>query len=65
MMGAVEGSDDGVNEGAREVFEDLNARWHPLRERLEILLDQGVATFNEAVQKAGIPPVGKRRDSGS
>ncbi len=65
LMGAVEGSDDGVNEGAREVLEDLNARWHPLRERLDILLDHGVATFNEAVQKAGIPPVGKRRDSGS
>ena len=64
-MGAVEGSDDGVNEGAREVLADLNARWHPLRDRLETLLSQGVATFNDAVREAGIPPVGKSRESGS
>jgi hypothetical protein len=58
LMGAVEGSDEGVTQGARDVFQDLNARWHPLRDRLHSLLDRGVARFNEAVRAAGIPPVG-------
>jgi photosystem II stability/assembly factor-like uncharacterized protein len=58
LMGAVDGSDEGVTEGARDVFRDLNARWHPLRDRLDTLLDQGVARFNQAVRGAGIPPVG-------
>ena len=65
MMGAVEGSDEGVNEGAREVFQELNSRWYPLRDHLESLLRQGVATFNIAVREAGIPPVRNRRGSGS
>jgi hypothetical protein len=54
-----------VNEGAREVLGDLNARWHPLRDRLEALLDRGVDDFNEAVRRAGIPPVVVGRESGS
>jgi hypothetical protein len=58
LMGTVESSDEGVNQGAGEVLRDLNARWHPLRERLQLLLEEGVATFNEAVTSAGIPPVG-------
>jgi hypothetical protein len=58
LMGSVEGSDDGVNQGARDVLSDLNARWHPLRDRLETLLEEKVATFNEAVRATGIPPVG-------
>jgi photosystem II stability/assembly factor-like uncharacterized protein len=65
LMGSVEGSDDGVNEGAREVLQDLNARWHALQSRLNDLLDRGVATFNAAVRAAGIPPVGKSPPPGS
>ena len=65
LMGAVEGSDDGVNQGARDVLRDLNARWHPLRDRLDPLLNQRVAAFNDAVRAAGIPPVGKPGDPGS
>jgi hypothetical protein len=65
LMGAVEGSDDGVNQGARNVLRDLNARWHPLRDRLEPLLNQRVAALNDAVRAAGIPPVGKPGDPGS
>jgi photosystem II stability/assembly factor-like uncharacterized protein len=65
LMGAVEGSDDGVNQGARDVLRDLNARWHPLRDRLDPMLDQGVAAFNDAVRATGIPPVGKPGDPGS
>jgi photosystem II stability/assembly factor-like uncharacterized protein len=64
LMGSVESSDDGVNQGAREVLRDLNARWHPLRERMKVLLEKGVATFNEAVTAAGIPPVGVGGGSG-
>ena len=58
LMGAVEGSDDGVTQGSRDVLNDLNARWHPLRRRADSLLTDGVATFNAAVRTAGIPPVG-------
>jgi hypothetical protein len=65
LMGSVEGSDDGVNEGARDVLEDLNARWHPLQRRLDDLLGRGVATFNAAVRAAGILPVGKTEPPGS
>jgi len=65
LMGAVEGSDDGVNQGARDVLRDLNARWHPLRDRLDPLLNQRVAAINDAVRAAGIPPVGKPGDPGS
>jgi photosystem II stability/assembly factor-like uncharacterized protein len=65
LMGAVEGSDEGVNDGARDVFRDLNARWHPLRDRLEILLGRGVTTFNDVVRGAGIPPVGVGEGGGS
>jgi len=65
LMGVVEGSDDGVNQGARNVLRDLNARWHPLRDRLDPLLNQRVAAINDAVRAAGIPPVGKPGDPGS
>jgi photosystem II stability/assembly factor-like uncharacterized protein len=64
LMGGVEQSDEGVTEGARKVLSDLNARWHPLRERLQVLLEESVATFNQAVGEAGIPPVGKGGDPG-
>jgi photosystem II stability/assembly factor-like uncharacterized protein len=58
LMGNVEGADDGVTQGAREVFQDLNARWYPLRDRLEVLLDEGVPALNEEIGRAGIQPVG-------
>jgi hypothetical protein len=58
LMGNVEGADDGVTQGAREVFQDLNARWYPLRDRLELLLDEGVPALNEEIRSAGIQPVG-------
>ncbi|NNM05033.1 MAG: glycosyl hydrolase, partial [Gemmatimonadetes bacterium] len=53
LMGAVEGSDEGVNEGARDVLRDLNARWHPLQARLDLLLTQGVDSFNQSVLRGG------------
>jgi photosystem II stability/assembly factor-like uncharacterized protein len=63
LMGAVEGSDEGVNSGARDVLSDLNARWFPLRNRMDSLLGEGVARFNAAVAEAGIPPIGNGGDS--
>lgn len=57
LMGSVEGADEGVTEGAREVFRDLNARWYPLRDRLDVLMSDKVAIFNAAVREAGIQPV--------
>lgn len=57
LLGAVEGADDGTTEGAREVFRNLNSRWHPLRDRLQVLLSEGVSRFNHAVRAAGIEPV--------
>ncbi|HSG46237.1 MAG TPA: hypothetical protein VLA43_00355, partial [Longimicrobiales bacterium] len=55
----VEGADDGVADAARNVLRDLNARWYPLRDRLEVLLDEAVDEFNRAVREAGIAPVAK------
>ena len=40
LHGAVDGADDGVAAAARDVFEQLNARWRPLQEQLQILLDE-------------------------
>jgi hypothetical protein len=57
LMGGVEGADDGVTQGAEDVFRELNARWHPLRDRLEVLLSEKVAIFNDAIREAGIEPV--------
>ncbi len=57
LMGSVEGADDGVTQGAEDVFRELNARWHPLRDRLEVLLSEKVAIFNDAIREAGIEPV--------
>jgi hypothetical protein len=43
---------------ARHVLRDLNARWHPLRDGVDLLLGDGVSTFYDAVRRWGIPPVG-------
>ena len=59
LHGAVEGADDGPSPAAEQVLRDLNARWYPQRDRLEILLDDRVDAFNEAVEAAGITPVAK------
>ena len=59
LHGAVDGADDGPSAGALNVLRDLNGRWFPLRDRLEVLLDEGIDAFNEAVEAAGIPPVAK------
>lgn len=58
-------SDDGVTEGAREVFRDLNARWHPLGDRLQTLFNETVTLFNVAVREAGIQPVEVPQRSGA
>ncbi len=59
LHGAVDGADDGVAGSAVDRFDELNARWRPLQEELERLLDQRVDEFNQAVQDAGITPVAK------
>ncbi len=59
LMGTVEGSDEGPNEGAREFMGDLNVRWRAHEAKLDVLLTDGVDEFNEAVEAAGIPPVEK------
>jgi photosystem II stability/assembly factor-like uncharacterized protein len=59
LHGEVDGADDGLGEAARQVLRDLNGRWHPLRDRLEVLLDEAIDDFNRAVQEAGVTPVAK------
>ena len=59
LMGTVEGSDEGPNEGARERMGDMNVRWRAQEAKLDILLTEGVDEFNEAVEEAGIEPVEK------
>lgn len=51
LMGSVEGSDGGVTEGTREVFRDLTARWHPLRDRLDACPGGAQAESSEGVQE--------------
>lgn len=57
LHGEVDGADDGAGEAARSVLRDLDARWHPLRARLDVLLGEAVERFNQAVRDAGIQPV--------
>jgi photosystem II stability/assembly factor-like uncharacterized protein len=64
LHGEVDRADDGVTNGARDVLRDLNARWYPVREWLEVLLEDRIDAFNEAVQEAGIPPVDKPKKDG-
>jgi photosystem II stability/assembly factor-like uncharacterized protein len=61
LMGNMEGSDDGITQGGRDVFQDMNARWRPQQQKLERILDEQVDDFNEAVEDAGIPPVDRPR----
>ena len=59
LHGAVDGADDGPSPMAEQVLRDLNARWYPQRDRLEVLLDERIDEFNRAVEEAGIAPVSK------
>jgi hypothetical protein len=59
LWGNVDGADSGLTEGARILFDDLNARWWPLRTRLQRLLDEGVDRVNRAAEAAGVVPVRK------
>jgi hypothetical protein len=51
------GSDGRPSAGAYERFEDLNAEWAILRQRLRIVLETDVPAFNEALLRNGVQAV--------
>jgi hypothetical protein len=59
LWGNAEGADSGITEGMTTLFDDLNARWWPLRDRLEQLLGPELDAFNEAVRELGMPAVAR------
>lgn len=57
LLGAVDGADAGVTQGARERYADLSAQWSRLREELEALLGPRLEAFNRLVRERGIAPI--------
>ncbi len=57
LHGAVDGSEEGVIEGARDRFRDLMAIWSEKRAALDSLLGADLDAFNALVREKGIPAV--------
>ena len=57
LMGAVDGADAGVTDGARQRYADLSAEWTRLKAGLDSLLGPGLDAFNALVKQQGIPAV--------
>ncbi len=57
LHGAVDGSEEGVIEGARDRFRDLMAIWSEKRAALDSLLGTDLDAFNALVREKGIPAV--------
>lgn len=57
LHGAVDGSEEGVIEGAKERFGDLMVQWHEKKAALDSLLGTELDAFNKLVREKGIPVV--------
>jgi hypothetical protein len=57
LLGAVDGADAGVTEGARRRYADLSEQWGRLRGELERLLGEEVEAFNRLVRERGVGAV--------
>ncbi len=57
LRGAVDGSEVGLIDGARERFDDLMAEWDEERSKLGELIDSDLEAFNQLVVDKRIPPV--------
>jgi photosystem II stability/assembly factor-like uncharacterized protein len=57
LHGAVDSSEEGVIEGARDRFQDLMALWTQKRTTLDSLLGADLDAFNALVREKGIPSV--------
>jgi photosystem II stability/assembly factor-like uncharacterized protein len=57
LHGAVDGSEEGVIEGARDRFRDLMADWTEKKAALGSALGADLDAFNALVREKGIPPV--------
>jgi photosystem II stability/assembly factor-like uncharacterized protein len=57
LHGAVDSSEEGVIEGARERFNDLMADWREKKGALDAALGSDLDSFNALVREKGIPPV--------
>jgi hypothetical protein len=57
LHGAVDSSEEGLIEGAKDRFSDLMAQWTEKRAALDALLGPDLEAFNRLVRERGIPPV--------
>lgn len=57
LHGAVDGSELGVPEGARERLSDMNATWRGCQSELENLLGPELDRFDNLIRERGIAPV--------
>ncbi len=57
LHGAVDGSEEGVIEGARDRFRDLMAQWTEKKTALDSLLGAELDSFNTLIREQGIPSV--------
>jgi photosystem II stability/assembly factor-like uncharacterized protein len=57
LHGAVDGSEEGVIEGAKDRLADLMVLWNEKKAALDSLLGSELERFNTLVREKGIPPV--------
>jgi photosystem II stability/assembly factor-like uncharacterized protein len=57
LHGAVDSSEEGLIEGAKDRFADLMAQWNEKKAALDSLLGGELDKFNALVREKGIPPV--------
>jgi hypothetical protein len=57
LHGAVDGSEEGVIEGAKDRLADLMGLWNEKKAALDALLGTELGAFNTLVREKGIPPV--------
>jgi photosystem II stability/assembly factor-like uncharacterized protein len=57
LHGAVDSSEEGVIQGARDRLNDLMVQWHEKKAALDSLLGIELERFNTLVREKGIPPV--------
>jgi hypothetical protein len=57
LHGAVDSSEEGLIEGAKDRYADLMAQWNEKKSALDSLLGGELDKFNTLVREKGIPPV--------
>jgi hypothetical protein len=57
LLNAVDRADDGVTDGARRRYADLQPQWAGLKATLDRLLGADLGAFNDVVKGQGIPAI--------